>query len=141
VVKTIVLGLDGSENSRHAIPIASELAKATGARIVVAHIEERIAAKGDMPTLRADEDEVVARISEEVDAMAADGIDAVLERSTIVLGGPAHAISEIADSVEADVIVTGMRGHSAVPGLIIGSVTHRLLHISRRPVLAVPRPD
>ena len=60
--KTIVLGLDGSDNSKAAIPPAVELARQNEGRIVIAHVDERIAAKGDMPSLRADEDEIKASI-------------------------------------------------------------------------------
>ena len=59
----------------------------------------------------------------------------------VMLGGPAHAIEEIADRADADLIVVGTRGHSSVAGLLLGSVTHRLLHIAHRPVLVVPSPD
>jgi len=114
------------------------MAKLTGARIVVAHVDERIAAKGDMPSIRADEDEIFKRIESEVEQLAADGVDASAERKVVVLGGPAHAIAEIADEADADLIVVGTRGHSQIAGLLLGSVTTRLLHIAKRPVLAVP---
>ena len=57
-----------------------------------------------------------------------------------MLGGPAHPIEEIAEEAKADLIVVGTRGHSAIAGLLLGSVTQRLLHIARRPVLVVPSP-
>jgi nucleotide-binding universal stress UspA family protein len=59
----------------------------------------------------------------------------------VMLGGPAHAIEEIAAEAGADLIVVGMRGHSALAGLLVGSVTQRLLHVARRPVLVVPAAD
>ena len=55
-----------------------------------------------------------------------------------MLGGPGRAIADIADGAGADLIVVGTRGHSSIPGVILGSVAHRLLHIAGRPVLAVP---
>lgn len=141
MLKTIVLALDGSEGSERGIALARELARGGGARIVIGHVEERIVAKGDMPTLRADEDEVRARIEQHAEEMKADEIDAIVEIESVVLGGPAHAINELADRVDADVVVIGTRGHSSVAGLLLGSVAHRLLHISHRPVLAVPPTD
>jgi nucleotide-binding universal stress UspA family protein len=50
----------------------------------------------------------------------------------------AHAIADVAAEAEGDVIVVGTRGHTAFSGLLLGSVTQRLLHIAPCPVLAVP---
>ena len=48
--KTIVLALDGSEGSRRAIPVAAELARQNGGRIVIAHVEQDVAGKGGAPS-------------------------------------------------------------------------------------------
>jgi len=137
VFKTIVLALDGSEGSRHAIPLATELAQRHGARIVLAHVEEDILGKSGGP-IQATEDEIRAEIHALAEQLSAQGIDTAVEMRSVMLGGPAHPIEEIAAEAGADLIVAGTRGHSPVAGLLIGSVTQRLLHIARRPVLAVP---
>jgi len=50
----------------------------------------------------------------------------------------AHMIVGAAKEVGADMIIVGTRGHSPIAGLLLGSVTQRLLHVSPCPVLAVP---
>lgn len=135
--RTIVLALDGSEGSKRAIPIAEDLARRDGAKIVIAHVEEKLAGKGG-PDIHADEDEIQDEIHRQAKLLSDSGIETSVEMAAIMVGGPAHAIAEIADNADADLIVIGTRGHSAVAGLLLGGVTHRLLHISRRPVLAVP---
>ena len=134
---TIVLALDGSEGSRRAIPWAVELARRDGARLVIAHVEEDVIGKGGGP-IHATEDEIQAEIRSQADELAEQGIDTSVEMRSVMLGGPAHAIAEVADAAGADLIVVGTRGHSPVAGLLLGGVTARLLHIARQPVLVVP---
>ncbi len=139
--KTIVLATDGSDAADRAVQVAVDLAREHQAKLILAHIDERIAAKGDMPPVHADEEKIRGEIKARADALAADGVDATAEFGTEVLGGPGPGIVKIADRADADVIVAGTRGHSSLAGLLVGSVTHKLLHISKRPVLAVPSAD
>jgi nucleotide-binding universal stress UspA family protein len=134
---TIVLGLDGSDGSRTAIPVAADIARRYGATLVLGYIEERVAGKGGVVPIK-DEETLRAEIEEHARNLSDAGIQTTIEIRTIVLGGPAHALEDLADSVDADLIVVGRHGHSPIVGLLVGSVTQRLLHISRRPVLATP---
>jgi len=140
--KAIVLALDGSDTAKRGIPIAVELAKEGKGKIVIAHVEERMATKGRAP-LEADEDEIQAELRAMIKDFAAEGIEASLEMGDVMAGGAgtAHAIADIAERSKADLIVTGTRGHSPVAGLLVGSVTQRLLHIAKQPILVVPATD
>ena len=135
--RTIVLAMDGSEGSRRAAPIALELAKRDNARLVLVHVEEWIAAKGGAP-LHANEEEIRGEIEQQAREMSEQGIDAELKVVDTRIGGPAHSIAEIAKQEDADLIVVGARGHTAITGLLVGGGTQRLLHIAHRCVLAVP---
>ena len=136
--KTIVLALDGSDAAKKAIPVAAEIAEKEKAKIVIAHVVEFIVGKATKEPIRADEKEIRAEIDREAEELSARGIDTRVEVAENVLGGPAHAIIEIADRNSGDMIVTGTRGYGAVAGAMLGSVAQRLLHSAKRPLLAVP---
>lgn len=135
--KTIELALDGSESSRAAIPLAAELAQRDGAKVVVVHVVEYLVGKAGGPA-HLDEDELQATIRKQAEELSAKGVETEVVVRGTMLGGPAHVIAEVADEVGADLIVTGTRGHSPVKGLVLGSVTERLLHLAHRPVLVTP---
>lgn len=136
--KTIVWATDGSESADRALPYAKALADGDDRKLVVVHSKEVFVGRaGGYPVL-ADEDELEAKIRGQVEQACAEGIDA----SFTLASGPAlhaaHMIADTARDVHADVIVVGTRGHAPIAGLLLGSVTQRLLHIAPCPVLAVP---
>ena len=135
--KTIVVGVDGSDGAKHAIPFAAELARRDDAGIVLAHVEEDIVGKGGGPIV-ANEDEIQAEIDRVAEELSSDGVDTSVKKTSVYLGGPAPAIMKFADEADADLIVVGSRGHSALAGVLLGSVAQRLLHLAHQPVLVVP---
>jgi nucleotide-binding universal stress UspA family protein len=140
--KKIVWATDGSEAADHALPIAQALATDSGGQLSVVHITEFAfpgKAGGSYP-LHADEEELTAKITEQVATLVGAGIKTSLETGTSHSGGSAHAIAVAAEQVGADVVVVGTRGHTMLAGILLGSVTQRLLHIAPCPVLAVPPP-
>jgi nucleotide-binding universal stress UspA family protein len=135
--KTIVWATDGSESADAALPYAKSLAVQNGAALVVVHAVEHIVGRGG-GYLHVNEDELQAKIERQTAELKEAGLDV---RSKAVSGaatGAAHMIAEVAREVGADVIVVGTRGHTALAGLLVGSVTQRLLHVAPCPVLAVP---
>ena len=137
--KTIVLALDGSEESGRAIPMATELALRDSARLVIVHVDERIAARGG-GDIHPDEAEIQAAVRQQAEELTKQGIQTTVHMRDVMVGGAARPIAEVASEEGADLIVVGTRGHSAVHGVLLGSVTQRLLHLAHQPVLAIPPP-
>src|SRR5919112_2864563 len=136
--KKIVWATDGSENSDAALSYVKEIAS-EGGSVIVAHCTEtfrgyRVAG---LP-LAPDEDELKAKVERQVSELTDAGIEAALEMTAAPAPGAAHVIARVAEEAGADVIVVGTRGQTPLGGLLLGSVTQRLLHIAPCPVLAVP---
>ncbi len=135
--KTIVLAVDGSESSDLAVSAAADLARESGGRIVAVHIKEMVAGRFAGP-VHVDENDLQAKIRAQVKELNDSGLDITLEMHSTMTGGPAPVVAETAGREDADVIVSGTRGHTALAGVIVGSVAQRLLHLAPCPVLVVP---
>jgi nucleotide-binding universal stress UspA family protein len=136
--KTILWATDGSETADRALPYAKALAEGDG-KLVAVHCRELIIGGrgGGYPVL-ADEDELEAKIHRQVEELRAEGLDASEQVITAAGAGSAHVIADAARESGADLIVVGTRGHAPVAGLLVGSVTQRLLHVAPCPVLVIP---
>ena len=55
----------------------------------------------------------------------------------IGVGEPAYMIAEYARQKQCDQILMGTHGHGTVVGLLLGSVTRKVIHLSDVPVLLV----
>jgi nucleotide-binding universal stress UspA family protein len=137
--KTILWATDGSDNADKALPYAKELASGADASLVVAHcVETFVGSRVAGLPVAVGEEETKAKVERQTRELREEGFEA---RSQIVpVGAPraAHSIADIARDVGADVIVVGTRGNTPLGGLLVGSVTQRLLHVAPCPVLAVP---
>lgn len=137
VFNTIVWATDGSENADRALSVAKTLAGEQRASLVVVHVVQRFATTEGLAVF-ADEEKVEAKLKEVVENLSREGFDATLKIVNHVGPQPAHEVADVAREVGADLIVVGTRGRGAVLGLVLGSVTLRLLHVAPCPVLAVP---
>jgi nucleotide-binding universal stress UspA family protein len=139
--KKILLGLDGSPESARALDLATRIAADDSAHLEIVHVREyMLAGRAGMQTTRANEEDLEAIVRKQANDLTAGGTDVTLTVVTSTTGGPAHALANQAGESDADVIIVGTRGHTGLAGLLLGSVTQRLLHISPCPVMAVPAP-
>src|SRR5436305_6161932 len=136
--KTILWATDGSANADRALPFAKELAETSEAKLVVGHCKELFTGRAAGLPVNADEPDIIAKIRDQVAELRSVGVDVHDEIVTATGVGAPTVIADIAKDVDADIIVVGTRGHSALVGLLVGSVTQRLLHVAPCSVLAVP---
>jgi nucleotide-binding universal stress UspA family protein len=134
----IIWATDGSDQADAALPYAKDLAQREGASLVVVHVIQ-IYTSALAAGLPLYDDDVVLKekVEKQVAELRAEGFDVTAQIST-EKRQPAHVIADIAKDAGADLIVVGTQGHTALGGVIVGSVTQRLLHIATCPVLVVP---
>jgi len=136
--KTIIWATDGSEAADAALPYVKSLAGGEGHSLVVVHSKEVLRGRAGGYPMYANEDELQTKIRHQADDLRSSGLDVTLRIATGAAPGAAQMIAAVARAFDGDVIVVGTRGHTAIAGLLLGSVTQRLLHVAPCPVLAVP---
>ena len=134
----ILLPVDGSEHSMHAVAHAVSLVR-EGGEIVVATVLPPIpnVIGGDA---RKEAEEAVKNDASLITQPVMDVIakDNIACREKIVLHtSTAEGIIETAEDMKCDLIVMGSRGRSDIEGLLLGSVTHKVLTLATVPVLVV----
>ncbi len=134
----IIWGSDGSEHADRALGYARDLAEATSAHLIGVHVKEVTVGRGGGYPVQTDEETVEQKIQAQVQELKDAGLQASYEQLGAAAGGAAHAIAEAATDAGAGLIVVGTRGQAPITGLLLGSVTNRLLHVSSCAVLAVP---
>jgi nucleotide-binding universal stress UspA family protein len=138
VFKKIIWATDGSESADRALEFAKGLASQDGAVLLAVHSVEHMAGRGGGLPVDADEDERQAKINGQVGELKEQGVNITLKVVQGGATGAAHTLAHVAQDEAADVIVIGTRGHTALAGLLVGSVTQRILHVAPCPVLVVP---
>jgi nucleotide-binding universal stress UspA family protein len=143
----VLFCLDGSDGSRRALIEGGELLRHRSAVVLTAweSISTEIAATGAVAyTYVPDEDELDSQEEREARAAAESAARVAAERgwdvSVRVEPAPVSAwqtIVDVADELDACVIVCGARGLNAVKRAVLGSVSEAVLHHTRRPTLII----
>ncbi len=145
-MKRILVATDGSERANRAVEFAAQLAKQFGADLVAANVIGGYGLPGEIVSLFTSPEH--AWLNEMLESLSAQtltdaqakirelGVPAVRLESR--QGEVAQTIIEIADDVQADAIVVGKRGSGQVAGLLLGSVSQKLVSLASRIVIVVP---
>jgi nucleotide-binding universal stress UspA family protein len=143
-IARIVVGLDGSEHSSFALAWAIRMARGMHSEVVAVYAIDLpvwfVSAAGPLPP-QFDPEWRAAMQTEFEDRWCKPLRDAGVRYYTRMEDGrAASVINQVADEMEADVIVVGRRGRAGVAELVLGSVSHELVRHSKRPVLVISSP-
>lgn len=135
--QTLVVGYDGSETSNRALDYAIGRL-GPGGRLFIVHAYELPPDFLGWPNYETLLHERQSHGREVLGALSGSHRLAGVDYVTELVGGPAAlAIADVARVREADEIVVGSRGLGRVR-VLLGSVSHELLHLADRPVVVIP---
>ena len=147
----IVLAFDGSESATHAIASAHE---------VLGDVPLTMLHVWDQPVAGFDADpfgglqtwspsqiaELESALRDRAQRVLDEGVTLAAQAGFVAAGrleradaAPWRTILDVADELDAQLIVVGARGLSTIGSVVLGGVSNALVHHSRRPVLVVPQ--
>ncbi|HEX6301364.1 MAG TPA: universal stress protein [Acidimicrobiia bacterium] len=142
-MKKVLLAIDGSDHSNRAARVAGELSAGLDVPVDVINVVS------DTSLVTAGPIHEYARIEKitisQRELLQALGADLVVQAGNVVreaggqveatdvlIGAPAHEIVRYAETHDADCIVMGRRGLGDVGGLFMGSISHKVGHLTGR---------
>jgi nucleotide-binding universal stress UspA family protein len=134
--KTILFPTDFSPASQEALRWATSLARDSGAKLVIVHVEEPPMAYGGgelyMPSDEGDREQLRRALVQVVP------LDAKIPfEHKLLVGDPATAIVETAEKDDADLIVLGTHGRTGLTRLLMGSVAEAVVRRAKCPVVTI----
>lgn len=135
----ILVPVDGSEFSKHSLEFVSSRTTLLGhnpsiellsVQVPVPSRASSLVGKGDLNDYYEEEAHLI--LDPALEAMKSSGISC---QSRVAIGEAPQTIAKVAEDTEADLIIMGSHGRSALKGLLLGSVTNSVLALCDKPVL------
>lgn len=154
MIRNIVLATDLGPFASHALEHAMDLAAIHRAKVYVVHAVEPLSSfahamvstylDDDSPSEDSGPDELLSSIRRQIaDSLSEERSEVdpsyeCFEDFSVVQGRPAEVILAEARRIGADLIVLGSHGPESMGNNVLGSVTSRVLQLSKVPVYMVP---
>jgi nucleotide-binding universal stress UspA family protein len=141
-MKRILIATDGSPAALQAVELGLELAEEHGSQVTFVHVAPAadvlpvagFALAGPVSVPHELDDNDRSSLDEALELAEQRGVPAL---TRLLVGGAARRIIDYANEIDADLIVVGSRGLGAIGGTLLGSVSRKVLHDAKRPVLIV----
>jgi nucleotide-binding universal stress UspA family protein len=140
-MKSILVATDGSPAAAEAVAFGVELAAEHASELFFVHVVPALdivpaygfgALSAALPHEPSEHDRTML-----VDAAAVAAEHGIVASTALLRGDTVDEIVAYADSHGVELIVVGSRGHGAIAGALLGSVSRGVLAESKRPVLIV----
>ena len=137
-MKTIVVATDLEGKSEAAMEYARKLARAYGARIILAHDLDPI----EHAAVEAVPGRILRKLTEaareKLDSMSAELLQEGIHSHTEVRqGAVVKMLLDVVHQYDAGLVVLGTRGHFGAGPVAVGAIAEQLVRLSPCPVLAV----
>ncbi|NEN91094.1 MAG: universal stress protein [Okeania sp. SIO3H1] len=134
--KTVLFPVDRSREAREAADKVINIVKTYQARLVVVSVREVVSEGQEVFHPEMTSEQTVVQLLEQAKALFTEqGIEAeTIQRE----GHPAFTICDVADEINADLIVIGCRGTGLGEEGATDSVSNRIINLSPCPILVVP---
>ena len=133
IVNLRLIALDSSDNAlRAVVHAANQAALMNACALHLVHVQPWLSKEAAETELAHRGLEATARARATLDAKGLPW------RLHLVMGEPAERIFELATQLHASEVVMGCRGLGNLEGMLLGSVSHAVMQLSRIPVLVVP---
>lgn len=133
---TVVAGVDNSPVSEQVVARAIEQASWRGCGVHLVHVSYLPITYADVPIDWTEVEEAQrAHVWSQLEAVIS-GADVAIEKVDLD-GYPPDRLVAYSNEIEAGLLVVGTRGHGELASLVLGSTSHRAIHLAECDVLVV----
>jgi len=129
MIRTIVVGTDGSDSAQRAVAYAASLAYDLGAYVHLVHAVDPLVSQTDRD---ATEERLLAQWAAPLEAAQ------VVWCTELYEGSPSMVLADVARETRAELIVVGNRGEHPHSDLFLGTTAHGLAHDTPVALCVVP---
>lgn len=144
MINKVLLAMDGSDPSKHALEYAIEIAKKWGSSLFIISVVPNIVLPVIEPGLSIENidklEEETKNIYKKVLIQAEEKLEKYPEiqyKTILEHGRPCKVINDVASEENVDLIIIGSRGLGGITGYILGSTSHRVADHCKMPILIV----
>ncbi len=138
IFSKILIPVDGSKHSDNAVKYGFSMAKMCGAKVILLHCHAPIPSGLGEPNFQKAIDDATRKsyaiLQKHLKAPEATNLPL---QDKIIGGETTKSIVTVADTEKCDLIIMGSKGKSDLEGLLVGSVTHKVLNSASCPVMII----